>query len=341
MTKRSRTSAATQTRRVLGAFWGALVLATAGSLYLNLEDNETRYRELAAAFARSVSETVAAMRDWNALHDGVYVLVSDKIQPNPYLEDRLRDVVTQDGMQLTKVNPAYMTRLVSEVLNSRNGVRMRMHSTNPLRPGNESDRWEESALARFSAGVDQEIYTVIPDRDGPTFRYVAPLLTEADCLSCHETQGYQLGDVRGGLSVAFTYAPFADLRSGTQNRILYLHGLFFAIIAALLAVLGTKLTRFVAALDVSLARVRTLEDLLPICASCKKIRKAGEDPQDQHAWSPVETYIAERTGTQFTHGLCPECVTKLYPEVAERLRRAPAAPAPTQRPEGLLEAHRR
>jgi uncharacterized membrane protein YhaH (DUF805 family) len=52
-----------------------------------------------------------------------------------------------------------------------------------------------------------------------------------------------------------------------------------------------------------------LEGLLPICASCKRIRDAvGE-------WVAVEEYVAARTEAAFTHGICPECRQRLYPEI--------------------------
>ena len=60
-------------------------------------------------------------------------------------------------------------------------------------------------------------------------------------------------------------------------------------------------------LPVGLVRARTLKGLLPICTSCKKIR------DDQGYWNHLEMYIRERTEAEFSHGLCPECVRKLYP----------------------------
>jgi sigma-B regulation protein RsbU (phosphoserine phosphatase) len=62
--------------------------------------------------------------------------------------------------------------------------------------------------------------------------------------------------------------------------------------------------RILALLD----RVKALSGLLPICASCKKIR------DDKGHWQNVETYIRERSDTEFTHGYCPECAKKLYPK---------------------------
>ena len=56
----------------------------------------------------------------------------------------------------------------------------------------------------------------------------------------------------------------------------------------------------------ALAEIKTLNDLLPICANCKKIR------DDQGYWKQVETYIGEHTNTKFSHGICPDCAVKLY-----------------------------
>ena len=58
----------------------------------------------------------------------------------------------------------------------------------------------------------------------------------------------------------------------------------------------------------ALRNIKTLRGLLPICASCKKIR------DDRGYWQKVESYIAEHTNAAFTHGLCPDCLEKLYPE---------------------------
>jgi len=62
-------------------------------------------------------------------------------------------------------------------------------------------------------------------------------------------------------------------------------------------------------LQEALAKVKTLSGLLPICASCKKIR------DDQGFWHQVEVYIQEHSDAEFTHGICPECAQKLYPQL--------------------------
>ncbi len=57
----------------------------------------------------------------------------------------------------------------------------------------------------------------------------------------------------------------------------------------------------------ALDQVKQLSGLLPICASCKKIK------DDKGDWSQIESYIRDHSEAEFTHGICPECVKKLYP----------------------------
>lgn len=64
----------------------------------------------------------------------------------------------------------------------------------------------------------------------------------------------------------------------------------------------------IARLREALSRVKTLSGLLPICASCKRIR------DDRGDWNPIEVYIHDRSNAQFSHGICPECAKKLYPD---------------------------
>jgi len=59
----------------------------------------------------------------------------------------------------------------------------------------------------------------------------------------------------------------------------------------------------------AMSKIKTLSGMLPICASCKKIR------DDEGSWIKIEAYIKSHSDAEFTHGVCPECARKLYPEV--------------------------
>ena len=63
------------------------------------------------------------------------------------------------------------------------------------------------------------------------------------------------------------------------------------------------------ALEKAIEQVRQLSGLLPICASCKKIR------DDKGYWNEVEGYLREHSEIEFTHSICPDCVRTLYPEL--------------------------
>jgi PAS domain S-box-containing protein len=71
--------------------------------------------------------------------------------------------------------------------------------------------------------------------------------------------------------------------------------------------------RLIEELSQALTKVKTLSGLLPICASCKKIR------DDKGYWQQVETFIKARSDADFSHGICPDCIEKLYPEFAQTM----------------------
>jgi sigma-B regulation protein RsbU (phosphoserine phosphatase) len=74
-------------------------------------------------------------------------------------------------------------------------------------------------------------------------------------------------------------------------------------------------------------QVRQLEELLPICSYCKKIR------DDQNYWQQMEGYINERTGSEFSHSVCPDCYTNvLIPEIEKIKADAAAHAAPKSTP---------
>jgi DNA-binding response OmpR family regulator len=59
--------------------------------------------------------------------------------------------------------------------------------------------------------------------------------------------------------------------------------------------------------------IQTLRGILPVCAHCKKVREAGG------AWVSLEDFICDHTEAELSHGMCPDCVTKWYPAIAEKI----------------------
>jgi hypothetical protein len=73
--------------------------------------------------------------------------------------------------------------------------------------------------------------------------------------------------------------------------------------------------RLIRELQEALGQVRELSGLLPICASCKSIR------DDKGYWNHLEAYLCAHSKAQFSHGICPDCARKLYPEYCTHLER--------------------
>ena len=299
--------------RLIFAMAAFLVAGLAASLFFNIRHVKEHYLDLAIFSARSVFQSAVEIRRWNADHGGVYVPITEKSQPNPYLKDPRRDVATTDGVKLTKINPAYMTRLISEHMAAQRGIRMHITSLKTIRPLNAPDEWERSALARFETG-EKEVHLVKGEN---VFRYMAPLSVEASCLPCHAAQGYKEGDIRGGISVDIPYSPYHAVIRAHIIELVATHLAFFVLGLVVIAVLGWAISGSVRELSDSLSRVRKLEGILPICSGCKKIRTQGLDPQASASWVPLELYISGKTDASFSHGLCPDCAKRLYPEYSQ------------------------
>jgi PAS domain S-box-containing protein len=159
-------------------------------------------------------------RRWAASHGGVYVPVDSDTPPTPYLA-RLpeRDIVTPSGRRLTLLNPAYMTRQIYELAKKSGLPQGHLTSLKPLRPQNAPDPWERKALEGFEHG-EKEVSEVVSVDGKPFLRLMRPFRIDPSCLTCHEEQGYKVGDIRGGISVSVPMAPIMTSASHTWSLIL-------------------------------------------------------------------------------------------------------------------------
>ena len=95
-----------------------------------------------------------------------------------------------------------------------------------------------------------------------------------------------------------------------------MHFGFFSVYSVVLSLVKADLDehkRLVEELRKALGEVKQLSGFLPICSSCKRIR------DDKGYWNQIESYISSHSEAQFSHGICPECVKKLYPEQYESI----------------------
>ncbi|MEA3491581.1 MAG: HD domain-containing protein [Campylobacterota bacterium] len=160
--------------------------------------------------ARTSTKKDLAFRSWVASHGGVYVPITERTPPNPYLKHiENRDIETLDGKRLTLMNPAYILSQIMSDYSQLYGVKGQITSKILLNPQNQADQWELKAL-NIAEKDRQPVYEKSTIDDKLYYRYLKPLIIQKSCLKCHGFQGYKVGDVRGGVSVSIPMKPYQD-----------------------------------------------------------------------------------------------------------------------------------
>lgn len=170
----------------LGIFWRTVSLV------------ETSARDQASSYI----DLIVNARSWNARHGGVWVRKRPGVESNPYLRSLGvdPDTSTVSGMTLTLRNPAVMTNEMSLIAAETEGVQFRLTSLQLVNPSNAPDAWEREMLERFETDRTQVSRIEHPE-SGRILRMLRPVVTDESCLRCHGRQGYEVGNVRGAISL--------------------------------------------------------------------------------------------------------------------------------------------
>jgi len=188
-------------------FWSVLMISVS-YLYVNINYN---YADSLAKNEAEVSvKKDLAYRSWVASHGGVYVPITTKTPPNPYLAHiKNRDVTTNDNQKLTLMNPAYTLSQMMRDYTKLYGTKGHITSRILMNPKNKPDTWEEEALESVEI-TRKPIHakTVIGGEE--YIRYLNPLVTKKSCLKCHAFQGYKVGDIRGAVSVSIPLKKYYE-----------------------------------------------------------------------------------------------------------------------------------
>ena len=226
------------THRCMGTIMLALVwtASVAGLFVWNNMLAQIQTDEMARQDAITAFNKDQALRSWATSHGGVYLEVRKNVEPSPYLEHIYeRDIITDSGRLLTLVNPATMLNQIMEEYADLYGVQGRLVSASPLNPENAADPWEEVALQKFSTGImEMAEITHIQDRDD--YRLFRPMKARKACLKCHGIQGYEEGDVLGGVGVQVPMERYEERFTALKAGNALSHGMTWLLgIAGLLA----------------------------------------------------------------------------------------------------------
>jgi len=192
----------------MASTWTVIIFSSlAGDIVSKKETN----LKIALQEARTVYSKDLNYYRWATGHKGVYVPITENTKPNPNLshipEYKLE---TSSGQKLTLVNPEYMIRQVYEMQTVAHEVLGHITSLDPIRAENEADPWERRALEEFEFGT-KEVSSIEQIGGRPYLRMMRPMVTEEGCLKCHAMQGYDVGDIRGGISVSIPMSHLNEL----------------------------------------------------------------------------------------------------------------------------------
>jgi diguanylate cyclase (GGDEF)-like protein len=153
-----------------------------------------------------------------------------------------------------------MAREMSELTAGSDGFTFRITSLKPLNPDNAPDDFEREALAAFEGGA-REVSRRERFGDSTWIRFMAPLHVEESCLACHGHQGYRVGDVRGGISVAFPIDGAEQGKAHARRTTLLLFLGTLALLVSVLWWLVAGLRRQLAAAESRIREMAMTDDL--------------------------------------------------------------------------------
>jgi len=180
--------------------------------------------------AQTLFRQIVLTQRWVTQHGGVFVQVLPGVDPNPYLTSLPGLKVTikdEDGVRYTLRNPGLATREISQLANESGLFTVRITSLKPVNTQNSPDAFERDALRKLENGIN-EVSKVDRTAKGVFYRYVAPLYYETTCNRCHSHQGYNNGDIRGGISISIPMDKLVDEMK--LSRLYTLFGTMFLIL---------------------------------------------------------------------------------------------------------------
>ncbi len=208
---------------VLACAWAT---AVGCSLAWNLHLQAKALQSTARGVARTYLENDNLYRLWNVGHGGVYVPLASSAGPDPFLaelpEAQGASPRTASGEPLTRLSHAAMMREVYNLAGSDHPLTVRITSLNPLNSANSPDPWEQNALQLLEEGRE-EVFEIVDRGEDAEIRLMRPFLVEERCLECHGRQGYNSGDLRGGIEVSLPLSFFDRSQAASRRAIWGVH----------------------------------------------------------------------------------------------------------------------
>lgn len=211
-----------------------LLIGASSAIYyvdISIKSQHELSKKMLLQEARAHFDNIVITRNWNSKHGGIYVKSENNLKPNKYLKNN--HDYTKDGELLVKINPAWMTRQISELSNMSSNYQYKITSLKPLNPDNYANKFEKIALLKFEQEDKKEYFTL--NKSKTKFNYMGALVVRESCLQCHIKQGYKVGDIRGGIRVSIPTTEYRNFNIHLEKKKRYIS--MFIIIVSLFMIL--------------------------------------------------------------------------------------------------------
>jgi len=195
-----------------------ILVSTIGITFYVIEKRQEKLLfDQVTSQARILFKQILLTRLWVADHGGIFV------EKFPGWErsrtGRIDEIVDQSGKRYVKENPAQVTRQLSRYARKEEQYWFHITSSKLANPENAPDAFERKALRKFETDEVEE-FTAIEKRKGDSFfRYAAPLYAKSACIECHK--GYQVGDVRGVISITLPIGELLSQVAGNKRTMIF------------------------------------------------------------------------------------------------------------------------
>ena len=184
------------------------------TFYRTSDFQEKLVVEQATRQAKMLFNQIRLTRRWVSDHNGLFLVKAPGVESNPFLEHG--EIQDEQGNWLVKRNPAMVTRELSLYAAKEGMGQFNVTSLKPMNPDNAPDDFERRSLVKFAAGANETI-EIEQVEENYRLRYMAPLTVDSQCLTCHNQQGYAIGDIRGGMNVAVPMNwAYAEIKANNQ-----------------------------------------------------------------------------------------------------------------------------
>ena len=202
---------------ILALCWSCTVVT---SLVWNLHLQKQENREIAFNVARAYLESDNRYRRWNAMQGGIYIPSSDDKAINIIIQYSVPEpeITTPSGRKLSLTDHDSMMRQVYKLSGPQGMLKGELKSLDPLSSQSRADSWETGALKSLENG-EKEVGIVVESNGEKHVRLMHPFIIEKPCLKCHGQQGYDIGDIRGGITITI---PISLFGSAAERQILTL-----------------------------------------------------------------------------------------------------------------------